>query len=658
MSLPCVVAQAGIASITGTYNNHAVLFEVTLTGSTSLNDGWQFQVFIDEDGNSSTGYAYGYDRIVRGVENIQAGWVFVRYVSGGGGPGGWGAATSTSPEVRVTMVDSLHVEIEVPLHAGDISDGSFRYRFESYRNGRLLDTVASRNTVPGLAVTCVTDDDCDDGDACTTHFCHAGILCDAVVDYDTVTECCDPASGLILAIDDDNACTDDSCDSATGTVSHRPTTLTTPDCNYNGFYDPCDIDAGISADCNANAVPDECEPDCNGNATADECDIQFGNSQDCNRNAVPDDCENTSPDCNDNGVWDGCDIGSHASADCDRNTVPDECDIAAGTLVDNDGDGIPDDCVPFPPSAAPYPHGRPKNRYISFDPNKVDNAGTLLAFTVELTALTLGSCDDDDGAPCRLVETGGPNEPGDDDCRRCSSTGMPCIDATTDCIPAGQTCDVTGAACVNDQENSVGGEWWVGPESPRGNGVHLLVSRPFRRIDDGGDWPDVVHVGDCEIVPLATYMVRAVDTVSDIESEGLMVRTILRPTVNVAWWADTVGAQQMRCNGDLRQAACTTTAICGGAPCLAVWGEPDGFAGFDDVLAVLSAFQHKPSLAQAHFTWVDLHGDDSGTPGSEQFDPPNFVANFSDVQQAVLGFQGRPYPYFDPARCPDVGAWP
>jgi hypothetical protein len=39
-------------------------------------------------------------------------------------------------------------------------------------------------------------------------------------------------------------------------------------------------------------------------------------------------------------------------------------------------------------------------------------------------------------------------------------------------------------------------------------------------------------------------------------------------------------------------------------------------------------------------------------------DPPQGVAGFSDVQQILLAFQGRPYPYADPADCPDVAAWP
>ncbi len=110
------------------------------------------------------------------------------------------------------------------------------------------------------------------------------------------------------------------------------------DCNANGIMDICDVDChptdasnrplvgycavpdgllcGMSADCNGNWVPDECEPDCNENGIADSCDITDASSTDCNGNGVPDDCE---PDCDGNGVADDCE-----------------------TLADRDGDGIAD----------------------------------------------------------------------------------------------------------------------------------------------------------------------------------------------------------------------------------------------------------------------------------------------------------------------------
>ena len=62
----------------------------------------------------------------------------------------------------------------------------------------------------------------------------------------------------------------------------------------------------ISADCDEDGVPDECQPDCNENGAADTCDIASGTSTDFDGNGVPDECG--AQDCNGNGVPDFVDI--------------------------------------------------------------------------------------------------------------------------------------------------------------------------------------------------------------------------------------------------------------------------------------------------------------------------------------------------------------
>ena len=88
------------------------------------------------------------------------------------------------------------------------------------------------------------------------------------------------------------------------------------DCNQNGVNDHCDITSGLSADCNGNDIPDECEPDCDGDG-------------------IPDSCES---DCNGNGIPDECDIANGFSEDCNENGIPDECDgsntVGAGVVYD------------------------------------------------------------------------------------------------------------------------------------------------------------------------------------------------------------------------------------------------------------------------------------------------------------------------------------
>ncbi|UCG32342.1 MAG: hypothetical protein JSU68_11815 [Phycisphaerales bacterium] len=134
---------------------------------------------------------------------------------------------------------------------------------------------------------------------------------------------------------------------------------TTTDCNTNDIRDECDIDCqlagcdvpgcGQSPDCNGNLVPDECDlsdgtsSDCNANEVPDECDLSGGTSEDCNNNGEPDECE-PQADCNDNGVQDICDVAGGTSEDCNHNQVPDECDLAAGTSVDGNGNGVLDSC--------------------------------------------------------------------------------------------------------------------------------------------------------------------------------------------------------------------------------------------------------------------------------------------------------------------------
>jgi len=93
--------------------------------------------------------------------------------------------------------------------------------------------------------------------------------------------------------------------------------------------------------------------DCNANNVADSIDIAQAGSLDQDRNGIPDECE----DCNTNGVLDGADIARGTSLDLDGNSVPDECEpdcnlngitdkqeIADGASSDAYGNGIPDEC--------------------------------------------------------------------------------------------------------------------------------------------------------------------------------------------------------------------------------------------------------------------------------------------------------------------------
>ena len=152
---------------------------------------------------------------------------------------------------------------------------------------------------------------------------------------------------------------------------------------------------------------------------------------------------------------------------------------------------------------------------------------------------------------------------------------------------------------------------WVGEpeEIAQGEFVSRVVDAPLFR-----EWPEsVIHLGDCEIVPVATYEIRS--TLNGFTlSNPLDVRTIAEPAP--AKWGDCVGEFEA-----------------------GAWTEPNGVVNFNDIRAGVMAFVEDP--AAPHVTWMDL--DD---------EVPNNIINFTDIQLIVQGFVGLAYPFSDPAACP------
>ena len=155
--------------------------------------------------------------------------------------------------------------------------------------------------------------------------------------------------------------------------------------------------------------------------------------------------------------------------------------------------------------------------------------------------------------------------------------------------------------------DSVGVVGWVG--EPDGHGIARLIEEPFF----GEAWPQVVHVGDCAIVPAATYEIRATRDGTTL-SDPLEISTIAQP--GSKYWADVVG----EFDG-------------------AEWAAPNGVVNMDDVMAGVQKFKQLDTAPP--LTWVDL-------------DPevPNGVLNFTDIFQIVQGFKGAEYPFRAPAACP------
>jgi len=227
------------------------------------------------------------------------------------------------------------------------------------------------------------------------------------------------------------------------------------DCNNNGIVDDCDLATGISGDCNANGVPDDCEPseDCNTNSLQDICDIAAGTSADCNLNNVPDECEASGlEDCNNNGTVDLCDLYTDTSGDCNENSVPDECDIAAGTSLDEDLDGLPDECCHPPAAPLDEPDPTRKNRYMTVVPNPTWT-GRQLALRVTPTLLP-----DYPSFENQPLWVGPPQAYPEEDT---SQPGLTFMGASLQCQPYYQDWTTTGLLQIFGGEVIPGGEYEV-----------------------------------------------------------------------------------------------------------------------------------------------------------------------------------------------------
>ena len=154
---------------------------------------------------------------------------------------------------------------------------------------------------------------------------------------------------------------------------------------------------------------------------------------------------------------------------------------------------------------------------------------------------------------------------------------------------------------------SVGDIGWVG--APDSKGTALVVPDPVFLPS----WPAVVRAGDCEIVPAATYEIRATSDGVNFDPP-VVVETTAPPTPKL--WGDIVG----EFNG-------------------IAWTPPNGVQNFVDVQAAIITFLDEQSTVP--MIWADI--------GPET---PNRIVNFNEVYWLLLAFLGEPYPFSGPADCP------
>lgn len=198
------VVSAEIGSVAGYYNERVVQFVITFASSTPFDDRWDFQVFIDSDKRVDTGYGYGFEMVVRGVDLHEA--AFLRnseypgaqamvlratlcHATGDGSltackqedpqaTGAWGPVLAVIPFRRL---DDWHVWFEVPL--GDIApaNGDWRYGVETYFEGRRRDAWYGFQTYRSDDLDDRCADDPDNTCGCGT----------ADADGDSVPDACD-----------------------------------------------------------------------------------------------------------------------------------------------------------------------------------------------------------------------------------------------------------------------------------------------------------------------------------------------------------------------------------------------------------------------------------------------------------------------------------
>ena len=276
-------------------------------------------------------------------------------------------------------------------------------------------------------------------------------------------------------------------------------------------------------------------------------------------------------------------------------------------------------------------HQTKKHRYLSVNPNV--NAPLEVALKVEVTQMW--RCAGDELQSCLT----------DDDCRTVCAD-----DTTTFCVTSANcatgSCVNTGP-CANMAPTDPPLTWWVQQPQQIAEGCipscgdEDWIARLEKEDGDPStapysqDWSDydLLHIGDCPIVPCTTYSISACDAENTniCSLDPLVIGTISMPIGTPRFYGDVTGGT----NPDLSMA------------------PPDGFVSVSDIFGWILNKQNygTSNLPQTHPTWMDLHGLGAGIP-------PNYILGVSDLTQiTVFGF-GRFLPWenssggLEPGDCP------
>ena len=318
------------------------------------------------------------------------------------------------------------------------------------------------------------------------------------------------------------------------------TTPSGPDCNNNGEADACDILYGGFDDCNANGQPDVCEDDCQGNNVADSCDISSGTSLDCDTNDIPDECESDADGDGNIDACDIC-PGGDDFADDDADGVPNACDICAkgNDNADFDADGVPNACDPCPESNPDDADGdgicTEDDNCVLANPDQTDCQNNDVGDVCDIDAGT--SLDANENGIPDECEIAPPNaEDGlavactlDSDCtNQASCIGGVCYvpkNRYVSVAPNPQNAGQTTARRIQLDGQSLG--WMSQPDLD--NVTRVAAFPAFV------DWSSlgVVHLGDCHIVPGRSYVIQSINQGTDLGNEDNYSGPLSLPTCAV-----------------------------------------------------------------------------------------------------------------------------
>ncbi len=213
--------------------------------------------------------------------------------------------------------------VDVPADA----QGTFTINFQAGGESLMADQDSNEIfplilTPAKITILCASNANCNDNNNCTTDSCNVATgICSNSPNYNTTTHCCNPATGGLTVLTDGIQCTDDVCNTATGQVTHP----------NSAAFTPCGNPANSQCD-----HPDSCDGAGNCNPRIEPSGAACGSSTvtECN---LADTCDGAGT-CQANLRPAGFACGSSSTTPCD---AADTCNGVGTCLTNTTADNTP-----------------------------------------------------------------------------------------------------------------------------------------------------------------------------------------------------------------------------------------------------------------------------------------------------------------------------